>query len=446
VSVTAAGGDLATLYGAHARALANAYAAAATSSGFDAVLIHSGALARKTTFDDQDWPLRLTPHFQHWLALSEPDGFLLVCAGKRPQLFRPRNMSFWEQLPSPPAGFFFDHLDVIDVAKWEDVRGSLPAGRVAFVGERQDRAEALGFAPDARNPPALMTKLDALRTIKSAYEIACIEEANRVAARGHEALRAAFAGGETNELRLHLMYLGATNQDDPETPYKNIVATGRNAATLHHVTYRKDASGAPSLLVDAGATCLGYCSDITRTWVRESDKSEASSRFLGLVKAVESMQKALCEAIAVGQKYEALHDRSHRMTSAILREIGVVKHLSVEEIDARGISRAFYPHGLGHSLGLQTHDVGCAVTKPRADNPFLRNTSVIEPGQVFTIEPGVYFIEMLLAPLRQGELAKYIDWTLAPLGGVRIEDDVHVRERGIDNFTRAVLPLGGGIA
>ena len=438
---------IAALYAAHVRALEDSYAEALSSSGFDAVLIHSGALSPKTTFDDQDWPLRSTPHFQHWLALSEPDCFLLISAGKRPTLLRPRNTSFWEQLPSPPADFFFEHLDVKDVAKWEDVRKHVPAGRVAFVGERGDRAEALGFSAEARNPVALMAKLDALRTIKSAYEVACIDEANRIAARGHEALRAAFAGGETQELRLHLLFLESTNQDDPETPYKNIVATGRNAATLHHVTYRKDASDAPSLLVDAGATYLGYCSDITRTWVRES--GEASSRFLGLVKAVESMQKALCAAIAVGQKYEALHDRSHRVTSAILREIGIVKELSVEEIDARGLSRAFYPHGLGHSLGLQTHDVGCAVTRPRADNPFLRNTSVIEPGQVFTIEPGVYFIEMLLAPLRQGELAKHVDWklvdALAPLGGVRIEDDVHVVAGGaLQNFTRAVLPVGGG--
>jgi Xaa-Pro dipeptidase len=125
-----------------------------------------------------------------------------------------------------------------------------------------------------------------------------------------------------------------------------------------------------------------------------------------------------------------------------------VRDLSDEAIDAKGISRAFYPHGLGHSLGLQTHDVGCAVIKPRADNPFLRNTSVIERDQVFTIEPGVYFIESLLRPLREGEHAKHIDWALvdalAPLGGVRIEDDILVLPSSIRNFTREVLPRGGG--
>ena len=144
--------------------------------------------------------------------------------------------------------------------------------------------------------------------------------------------------------------------------------------------------------------------------------------------------------------YESLHDESHKQTSAILRELGLVRELSVEEIDARGISRAFYPHGLGHSLGLQTHDVGCALMKPRADNPFLRNTSIIEPDQVFTIEPGVYFIDSLLSNLRAGDVAKYIDWSLveslSPLGGVRIEDDVLVQDAGIRNFTREVISSG----
>jgi len=206
------------------------------------------------------------------------------------------------------------------------------------------------------------------------------------------------------------------------------------------VTYRKDASGAPSLLVDAGATCLGYCSDVTRTHVI-ADRSDAAQTFAAMVSQVDAMQRRLCDAAKIRMRYEALHDESHRQTSAILREIGLVRDLSIEEIDARGISRAFYPHGLGHSLGLQTHDVGCAVTTPRADNPFLRNTSIIETNQVFTIEPGLYFIDSLLEKLRAGEVAKYIDWklvaALCPLGGVRIEDDVLVREGGgVRNFTR----------
>jgi Xaa-Pro dipeptidase len=90
------------------------------------------------------------------------------------------------------------------------------------------------------------------------------------------------------------------------------------------------------------------------------------------------------------------------------------------------------------------HDVGCAELRPRPENPFLRNTRTIEPGQVFTIEPGIYFIDGLLAPLRADARRDLVDWklvdALAPLGGIRIEDDLHIGARSVENFTRAVLP------
>jgi Xaa-Pro dipeptidase len=289
--------------------------------------------------------------------------------------------------------------------------------------------------------------LDALRTTKTPYEVACLAEANRRARAGHEALREAFRGGDVPELDLHLLFLKATRQDDAETPYKNIVALGENAATLHHVAYGRQAASraAESLLVDAAAVCRGYASDVTRTWIKGS--GAAASAFGALVAGVEAMQQRLCAAVKVGMPYEQLHDESHRQVAVILREVGLVKG-TAEEAVASGVTRAFYPHGLGHSLGLQTHDVGCALRTPRADNPFLRNTSDVAVGQVFTIEPGIYFIGQLLETLKAGPGGGIVDWktvdALAPLGGVRIEDDVLVTDRGVRNLTREQLPVGGG--
>ena len=279
---------------------------------------------------------------------------------------------------------------------------------------------------------------------KTPYEVECLAEANRRAARGHEELRRLFQDADKSELELHLAFLGATRQDDAETPYKNIVALGKHAATLHHVSYAKRAEPAQSLLVDAGACFAGYCSDITRTWVKGA--GAAASAFAQLVAGVEAMQQRLCGQVRVGMPYEQLHDESHRQVADILREAGISR-LPADELVSRGITRAFYPHGLGHSLGLQCHDVGCALRPPREDNPFLRNTTEIAPRQVFTIEPGLYFIEALLAPLRK---SPDVDWklvdALAAFGGIRIEDDVVVQDRGIRNLTREVLPVGGGTA
>jgi Xaa-Pro dipeptidase len=424
------------LHRSHVEALSRDIAAALEKNGFSGLVLHSGTPAKRTEADDQYWPLRPTPHFQHWLPLAEPGCLLIAVPGQRPLLVRPPVRSFWEALPLPESDHFWDSFDLVEAVT------HLPAGRLAFVGDDARAAEELKIADV--NPPALLRALDELRVRKSPYEVACLAEANRRAAPGHEQLRRLFHEADRSELDLHLAFLGATRQDDAETPYKDIVALGKHAATLHHISYEKRARPAQSLLVDAGASFAGYGSDITRTWVKGG--GAAGSSFSQLVAGMEAMQQRLCSQVRVGMPYEELHDESHRQVAAILREAGISR-LPEDELVSRGITRAFYPHGLGHALGLQCHDVGCALRPPRKDNPFLRNTTEVSPRQVFTIEPGLYFIDALLAPLRG---SAEIDWklvdALAPFGGIRIEDDVVVLDEGIRNLTREVLPQGGGTA
>ena len=422
--------QLPELYHEHIRQLEAAYAELLGASGYDAIVIHSGQPKIRTEFDDQYWPLRVTPHFQHWLPLAEADCALVVEAGRRPKLIWTRPEDFWERPATPPGSHWQSQFEIVEVTKADAVKEHLPKERVAFVGESRARATDWGFASADIAPTRLIEGLDQLRTRKSRYEVACLEEANRLAAIGHAALAAAFRSGDASELELHLAFLRATGQDDPETPYKNIVALGENAATLHHISYRKTPSprsAGQSLLVDAGATYLGYCSDITRTHVKGD--SAGASAFASIVASVEAFQQQLCAAVEVGQKYEGLHDRAHHHVASALKAAGVTR-LSVEETVAAGITRTFFPHGLGHSLGLQCHDVGCALIKPRPDNPFLRNTTTIAEGQCFTIEPGIYFIDSLLRQLQNGPHGGAVDWPLArelaTYGGVRIEDDLVV--------------------
>ncbi|CAN5925522.1 Xaa-Pro dipeptidase [soil metagenome] len=439
---------LSLLYSDHVRAVEARYATALAATGYDVVIIHSGAPKKRTEWDDQFFPLRPTPEFHLWAPITEPDCYVVYQLGKKTRLLWPECKSFWERPAPPDATYFLSALDVFRVDT-PDVQALTAGGKkIAWYGEDAARAATLGIDAASVNPPKLVAALDAGRVLKTPYEIACLAEANRIAALGHEAVRKAFEGGAHSELELHLAFLGATRQDDQETPYKNIVALGRNGALRHHVSYGRDATRGESLLLDAGATYLGYCSDITRTWARaqSGNGGSAGSTFASLVLAMEAMQKRLVARVAVGMPYEELHDESHRQMSAILKDTGIASG-TLEEIDGKGITRAFYPHGLGHSLGLVTHDVGCASLRPRADNPFLRNTSRIAEGQVFTIEPGLYFIDGLLAELRGKPEGKLVDWNLvealSPFGGIRIEDDVLVLETGIRNFTREVLPIGG---
>jgi len=132
--------------------------------------------------------------------------------------------------------------------------------------------------------------------------------------------------------------------------------------------------------------------------------------------------------------------------AGILREHGVIR-LSAEAAVETGVSSVFFPHGLGHGIGLQVHEVagfaagenGGTIARPEG-HPYLRLTRTLEPGMVVTIEPGLYFIDMLLATLKDKPVARDIDWArvdaLRPYGGIRIEDDVACTTGAPENLTR----------
>lgn len=435
------------LYARHLDYLQRGYAQVLERHGYACAVVLSGQPLRKSSVDDQFWSLRVHPPFAHWLPLQAPGCALVIAAEQRPRLLWWQCADFWEGPPQPESMLFADHLQVELFADAEALLAALPRDNALWVADPRDLPAEVSAEAERRR--AALDDLDELRVRKTPYEVACLAEANARAARGHEAVRRAFASGDCSELELHLLYLQATAQDDPETPYKNIVALGRHAATLHHVAYGKRPAGSPTLLLDAGATVLGYHADITRTWVK--GQGAALDVFRGLVAGVEALQMALCEELVAGRNYEDLHDSAHLYIGELLRQLGIVR-AGPEEAVAKDLTFALFPHGLGHSLGLQTHDVACARVRPRQDNPYLRTTRIIEPGMALTVEPGVYFIDGLLAPLRHGPHGPLLNWplidALAPLGGVRIEDDLVVAEgpERWRNLTREVLPEGGGEA
>ena len=119
---------------------------------------------------------------------------------------------------------------------------------------------------------------------------------------------------------------------------------------------------------------------------------------------------------------------------------------SHEEIIEKKIAHLFMPHGIGHLLGVQVHDVAGhqqdekgTILKPPTDSPALRCTRNLVPNMTFTIEPGLYFIPILLEQERGTERGKNINWTLTneltPFGGIRIEDNIRVTEKSFENLT-----------
>jgi Xaa-Pro dipeptidase len=436
---------LTPLYAAHLDDISRRVARVLESHGLDGLVIHSGTPQKKSIFDDQYWPLVAVPFFKHWLPLAVEGCALLVVPGEKPILYYNIERGFWEGPPEPESDHFWPFFHVVDVKNVATIREALKPriGGLAGVGEDRSFFGSIGFSEDRILPATLLDDLNAQRVQKTLYERWCLREANRRAGRGHAAVLEAFVAGELSELDLHLLYLQQTEQDEPDTPYKNIVALNEHAATLHHVSYGRQRRAAQSLLLDAGATVLGYDSDITRTAVRGT--GAVVDVFAGLIEGINRFQLLLCREARAGVNYQALHDRSHHLLASVLKETGIaLGNVSEAALVEGGVTRKLFPHGLGHSLGLVTHDVGCRQVAPRADNPFLRHTSDITVDQCFTIEPGCYFIPSLLEELRALPAAAELDWRLLteliPYGGVRIEDDVVVLEDGVDNLTRPFLP------
>lgn len=434
---------LATSYPKHVSNLQRGYEQALDAAGFDAVVLHSGRGLRQRAVDDQYWPLKVNPSFAQWVPLLDADTIVVIAKGAKPTLIRPIRDEFWEGPAPVPGDHYESFFQLVDCAP-DAVAKAMPGGKLAWVGDVTEAASDLGMTAEALNPKPLVEKLDALRVVKSEYELQCLAQASRIAARGHAHLAALFAEGQHSELDLHLEYLRATQQNASDTPYSNIVALGRNAAVLHHVHYSKQTNTSEnlSLLVDAGATYMGYASDITRTWVR--GPSQAAKDFAALVAGMETLQLALCAEVKPGLAYEDLHNSAHHMLAKLLLETGIGVGGDPAALVDEGVTRAFFPHGLGHSLGLQVHDVGCRLVPPADENPFLRNTATIAEGQVFTIEPGCYFIDGLLGPLQAGPAEKYVSWShvdaLRPFGGIRIEDNLAVTASASINLTRDNWP------
>ncbi|HVT05157.1 MAG TPA: Xaa-Pro dipeptidase [Thermoanaerobaculia bacterium] len=434
--------DLASLYPAHLENVKNLYSDALATAEYNAVIIHGGAL-RYAFLDDHAYPFRMNPHLKYWLpVLDNPNCFLIYEPGQTPILLFYQAIDFWLKPAPAPLGFWTSHFDIRMIADPEDARQHLPKGeRVAFIGEEHEGLHSWDLGK--RNPASVLAHLDFNRAWKSDYEVECLREANRIAIKGHRVVARAFREG-LSEFETHIEYLSATQHAEHELPYGNIIAHNENGSVLHyqHLTRSRPGPGEKrSFLVDAGATFHGYAADVTRTYSADSRDEMAD-----LIAAVESFQQELCARVKPGVDYTALHLDAHRHVGATLKRFGIID-IDGDGAFEKGITSTFFPHGLGHYLGLQVHDVGgcladrngALIDKP-AGHPFLRLTRVVSERESFTIEPGIYFITPLLAELKKSDNSRYVNWSrveeLQPYGGVRIEDDVIVTAGGHENLTR----------
>lgn len=372
---------------------------------------------------DQFHPFQAHPEFRYLAGVEVESAVVAVdvATGER-ELFAPHpdvDDRVWHAADAPGAPI--DQLD-----EWLDRRGG-PVRRLGDVA-----------APDT----ALRAVLDDLRVRKDAAELDAMRRAAAATRAGFEALVAQIAPGRT-ERQLQAVIDGGFGFAGGDRPaYDSIVAGGPNAAVLHFAPSVRPLDAGDFLLVDAGARVEGYACDVTRTWTVGS----ASERHRNLWEAVVAAQQLAVARCVPGAEYRRIHLDTARDLASSFVELGLLRG-EPDDLVARGAMAVFFPHGVGHLIGQNVHDTGgYAPGRERTDvggTRYLRTDRTLEPSMTVTIEPGVYFIDALLddGGVRQRHDGD-IDWSVVDdyrgIGGVRIEDTVHVTADGPEVLSGAI--------
>jgi Xaa-Pro dipeptidase len=434
------GAQLGAHYPAHVQALMARHDRALEVSGASHAVIFSGAPMLRF-LDDYYVPFVANPHIASWLPLGPtPHCYLVYTPGETPVLIYYQEKDYWHAPPAAPAGYWTEHFDIRTVHELDEIAAHLPAARdkCILIGEVTAKSQAQGI--ERINPTAALNSLHYARARKTDYELDCLRAASRRGARGHRAAERAFRAGKS-EYDIHLDYCRAVSHNEKELPYGNIVALNEHGAILHYQHQSRETPAVlHSFLIDAGATVHGYASDITRSY------ANGDAEYAELIGRMDALQLSLVASVRAGVNFADLHIETHRKIADLLRELNFVTG-STDALIENGVTAAFYPHGLGHFLGLQVHDVGGFMADEQGNtidrpsgHPFLRLTRTLEENQVLTIEPGLYAIDMLQENLEGTPAAAMVNkervaW-LRRFGGIRIEDNVRVLADGQENLTR----------
>ncbi len=259
------------------------------------------------------------------------------------------------------------------------------------------------------------TLLGEMRLVKSEYELTQLREACEITAQGHlAAMRFTRPGVNERQVQgvlAHHFYMNGSAREG----YGYIVASGNAATTLHYNFNDQICNDGDLLLIDAGAEFNYYTGDITRTFPVNGKFTDEQGK---VYEAVLKVQKQILDFVKPGIVFKDLHEMGTSLLTDAMLELGLLSGRKDDLIQALA-QKKYYPHGIGHWLGLDVHDAGLYFKngEPRP----------IEANMCFTIEPGLYIpADDSSAP------AKYRGI------GVRIEDNVRVTSHGIENMTSSV--------
>ncbi len=352
----------------------------------------------------------------------------------------------------PMAGWTDFVPDVTeDERVWEgrtDVDGTPLSGLAAWLAARRGRKVAMlgvalhDVAADAAATAETRERLQQTIRLKDEVELERMRRAAAATAAGFALVRTLIRPGVTErelqvDLELEFLRRGATR-----TAFGTIVGAGSNSGVLHFSPGARRVAGGDCVLIDAGAEVDRYAADVTRAY----QAGTPGGFFRELYQAVLDGQVKGVQRCRAGAEWRDVHLAVARDLAEGLVGLGILRGSpdSLVEQDAHAL---FFPHGLGHLVGLGVRDAsGYLPGRKRSTRfglAFLRCDFPLQPGHVITVEPGLYFIPALLNdPARRARYRDAVNWakvdTLLGFGGIRIEDDVLVTTGDPDVLTAAI--------
>jgi len=406
------------------------------AAGDGAILILPAARERIRSRDTL-YPYRQDSDFWYLTGFDEPEAVLVLVPGRKHGesiLFcreRDPEREGWDgpRLGPDGAAGALGMDDAYPIADLDEILPGLLEGRARVYSHLGRDAEfdltLIGWInrvsaqarQDAQPPHAFLELghlLDEMRLFKSADEIRLMQRAADISVLAHRAaMRAAHAGIHEYELQAELERV--FRQHDAQPAYASIVGAGANACVLHYRANSAKSRDGELVLIDAGAEYRGYAADITRTFPVNGGFGKEQRALHDLACAAQAA--ALAEA-KPGVPYEAGHDAAVATLTDGLLSLGLLKGKLKPAIKA-GDYKRFYRHKTGHWLGLDVHDAG----EYRIDG----ESRLLEPGMVFTIEPGIY--------VARDDATVPAKWRGI---GIRIEDDVLITSNGHRVLTDAL--------
>jgi Xaa-Pro aminopeptidase len=339
---------------------------------------------------------------------------------------------------------------VADDTEWPTT-DDLPAWLQA--ADRTRRAVWLGV-PSAGVPAAggdqlterLHLQLSAVRRPKDAVELERMRVAQQATKHAFATAAELIADGITERQLQIELEAAAFRHGAAAMGYDTIIGSGPNAAVLHFMPTGRVMRRGELVLIDAGAEQLGYVSDITRTFCVGGVMSEIQQELHAVVRAA---QRVAIARVAPGVEWRDVHRDAAVTIADGLAAVGILRG-EAESLVESGAVGLFFPHGIGHLVGLGVRDAGEPLYERRHEPPPYPNLRIdlpLEPGMVVTVEPGVYFVPALLQdPERRARHRDEVDWDrverMLGFGGIRIEDNLLVTAEGHEVITADVPLLG----